>query len=173
MPALALGIDPISPGIMERKPRKKKEGIITKNTALNIVFIGILMSIACLALFANYYKADLKKAQTVVFTTLVVLEIVRLYMIRSEYKLGLFSNKYLVLAVISSIALQLAVLYTPLNQFFIWPKNPLVLLANDSKWPSGNLIPVNNLHKSRKWKFFFEIICRRYYPDKINLEKAS
>jgi len=118
LPALALGIDPISPGIMERKPRKKKEGIITKNTALNIVFIGILMSIACLALFANYYKADLKKAQTVVFTTLVVLEIVRLYMIRSEYKLGLFSNKYLVLAVISSIALQLAVLYTPLNQFF-------------------------------------------------------
>ena len=46
------------------------------------------------------------------------MELVRLYTIRSEYKLGMFSNKYLVAAVIGSFALQLAVIYTPLGFFF-------------------------------------------------------
>jgi len=118
LPAIALGVDPASPNIMERKPRKRKEGIITKNTASNILIIGILMCIACLLLFNKYYSTNLIKAQTIVFTTLVVLEIARLYMIRSEYNVGIFSNRYLILAIIFSFILQLAVIYTPLNKFF-------------------------------------------------------
>ena len=39
-------------------------------------------------------------------------------MIRSEYNLGFFSNKYLVLAVTTSILLQLMIIYTPLSPFF-------------------------------------------------------
>ncbi|MBU1120905.1 cation transporting ATPase C-terminal domain-containing protein, partial [Candidatus Micrarchaeota archaeon] len=35
-----------------------------------------------------------------------------------EYKVGAFSNKWLILAIGSSIFLQLIVLYTPLNVFF-------------------------------------------------------
>jgi Ca2+-transporting ATPase len=91
---------------------------MTKKTTLNIAVIGILMCIACLLLFSKYYSTNLIKAQTIVFTTLVVLEIARLYMIRSEYNIGIFSNKYLILAIIFSFMLQLAVIYTPLKKFF-------------------------------------------------------
>jgi Ca2+-transporting ATPase len=118
LPALALGVDPASPRIMERKPRNPKQHILTKNTTLNILVVGILMSIACLVLFKKYYLVDLIKAQTVVFTTLVVLEIARVYMIRSQYNIGVFSNKFLILAILSSMLLHLIVLYTPLNVFF-------------------------------------------------------
>ncbi len=118
LPALALGLDPASPNIMQRKPRKKEEGIITKNTAANIIIISILMTLASLFLFNRYYEADLVKAQTIVFTTLVILEFVRLYMIRSDYNIKMLSNNWLVLAVVLSIGMQLLVLYSPLNAFF-------------------------------------------------------
>ena len=58
------------------------------------------------------------KAQTIAFTALVVFEVVRLQLIRDEYKLGVFSNKLLVGAVGLSLALQLLVIYTPLNKVF-------------------------------------------------------
>ena len=118
LPALALGVDPASGNVMERKPRSKDENIITKNMALNILLIGIIMAIATLFLFDIKIADGLIKAQTVAFTTLVMLEIVRVYVIRSQYKLGLFSNKYLLLAIISSIMLQLIVIYTPLGKLF-------------------------------------------------------
>ena len=60
----------------------------------------------------------IQKIQTIAFTAIIVMELVRLQTIRSEYKLGIFSNKYLVMAVVASLGLQLAVIYTPLSIFF-------------------------------------------------------
>lgn len=126
LPALALGVDSASPNIMKNKP-KKNENIITKNTVFDITSIGILMATACIVLFSIYYKTDLIKAQTICFTTLVTLEIVRIYMIRSEYKLKILSNKYLIISVLVSIILQLTVIYSPLNKIF----NTVPLGIND------------------------------------------
>ncbi len=118
LPALALGVDPSSPNIMKQRPRKKKDGIITKNMGLNIIVIGALMCVAVLALFAKYLP-DVAKAQTVAFTTIVVLEIVRVQMIRSQYKISFFSNKWLIGAIVVSLLLQLAVIYLPIgNKLF-------------------------------------------------------
>jgi len=49
-------------------------------------------------------------------TTLVVLEIVRVQMVRSQYQLSLFSNPFVILALASSLILQLFVIYTPFLQ---------------------------------------------------------
>lgn len=49
------------------------------------------------------------------FTAVVIFEMIRLLDIRAEYKLPPFSNKYLVLAVLTSITLQLMLLYAPVN----------------------------------------------------------
>lgn len=117
LPALALGIDPKSYALMQRPPREGKEGIITKNMALNIVTMGVLVAFVVLGLFA-YYLPDVAKARTVAFTAVIVFEIVRIQMIRSHYKLGLFSNKWLIGAICSSLVLQLIVLYTPLQIIF-------------------------------------------------------
>ncbi len=117
LPALALSVDPPQPGIMKNKPRTKK-AFIDKKLGFNMLVIGTLMAISALILFWYGLKENLVKAQTLVFTAIVIFEIVRLEGIRSNYKLSLFSNKYLNLAVISSVVLQLIVIYTPLSQFF-------------------------------------------------------
>ncbi len=118
LPAVALGVDPHQKDIMKRPPRNTKEGIISGNVRRNIFLLGTTMAVIILVLFWLYRHSSLAKAQTIAFTSLVVFEIVRLYLIRKEYKLGAFSNKYLVGAVAISLLLQFLVLYTPLRTFF-------------------------------------------------------
>jgi P-type Ca2+ transporter type 2C len=118
LPAVALGVDPYQKEIMKRKPRAARESIISKEMGYNIGILGTLLGIIVLVLFWLYLDSPLAKAQTVAFTALVVFEIVRLQVIRSEYKLGMFSNKWLVMAVLSSFMLQLLVIYTPLSKWF-------------------------------------------------------
>lgn len=118
LPALALGVDPISENIMKRNPRNPKENIITKNMLYNIIVIGVLMALIVLTLFSLNLE-NVLKAQTIAFTTVVMLEMIRVQMIRSHYKLKLFSNFWLWLAIILSIILQLIVVYVPsMNNIF-------------------------------------------------------
>ncbi|MBI2548022.1 cation-translocating P-type ATPase [Candidatus Woesearchaeota archaeon] len=117
LPALALSVDPKSYALMQRPPRNGEEGIITKNMALNIITVGILVAFVVLGLFA-YYLPDAAKARTIAFTAVIVFEMVRIQMIRSHYKLGVFSNRWLLGAICSSLVLQLLVLYTPLQTIF-------------------------------------------------------
>ncbi|MEW6062818.1 MAG: calcium-translocating P-type ATPase, SERCA-type [Nanoarchaeota archaeon] len=118
LPALALSIDPESDKVMERKPRNPKEKILSR-MSLNIFIVGILMALGSLFLFNNY---GIGKGRTVVFSALVMFEIFNVLNARSEkesiFKIGLFSNKYLILAIVGSILLQLAVIYTPLSALF-------------------------------------------------------
>ena len=39
-------------------------------------------------------------------------------MIRGKYKLGIFSNKWLLVAIVASLILQAIVVYTPVSSFF-------------------------------------------------------
>ena len=117
LPALALGVDDAPENIMERKPRDTDEKIVDENMWMSIAAIGILISVACLILF-KLSLPDIAKAQTIVFTSLVIFEMGRVYMIRNQYNLKIFSNKWLVIAVLTSIALQLTVLYSPLRTYF-------------------------------------------------------
>jgi len=121
LPALALSVDPNPKNLMAQSPKKASERIMNRSMVFNIFYMGILMAIAVLWLFAQgmkIYDGDLVHAQTIAFSGIILMELVRLYSIRSEYHLGIFSNKWLVFAVLGSLALQFVVLYTPLQQFF-------------------------------------------------------
>ena len=118
LPALALGADPKSEGIMNREPRGKSEPVINKRIMSSIGGIGLLIAFTGLPLFFYGLSQSLMAAQTVLFTFLVVIEMVRIQTIRSRYSQSLMSNKWLVGALGSSFALQLLVLYTPLREYF-------------------------------------------------------
>ncbi len=118
LPALALGVDPADKKIMQRRPRDPKGGIINRNMSLNIMVIGIIICIGTLYLFGIGLETGLAKGMTMAFAALVVFELVRLQMIRSQYRTGMFSNRWLILAVMSSISLQLVVIYSPLSKVF-------------------------------------------------------
>lgn len=118
LPALALGLDPASKDIMSRKPRNPKSKILSKNMFLKISILGILVTIGTLYLFRKFLNEDLITAQTMAFTSLVLIEMCMVFIVRFSYHPGFLSNKKLLLAVASSILLHLGIIYTPLNKIF-------------------------------------------------------
>ncbi len=118
LPAIALSVDPAAKNVMKRKPRNPEEHIISKNMTLNILAIGLLITVAVFLMYAAGSRESLEKGRTMAFTSLIVLEIARIQMIRRQYGLGLFTNKWLWMARATSIFLQLIVIYTPLRIFF-------------------------------------------------------
>jgi Ca2+-transporting ATPase len=120
MPALALGADPKSEGIMDRAPRSAHESVINRRMMMSIVGMGIIMTATGLPMFFHALREGmtLVQAQTMLFTFLVLVEIVRIQTIRRRYHQSLLSNLWLLGAIIASIIMQLLVIYTPLNGLF-------------------------------------------------------
>jgi Ca2+-transporting ATPase len=116
LPALALGVDPPQPHIMDRPPRPPDEQILSKDVGLNIVLIGGLMAVTALVTWLVSLNGDPATAQTIAFTTLVLLQTVAIQIIRARYRIGMFSNPYLIAAVAGSIGLQFMVVYIPMLQ---------------------------------------------------------
>ncbi len=123
LPALALSVDPAAPDIMVRPPRKVKEKIMSKERIIMMIFVGLVMMVGTLGIF-KYYKPslNLEYARTMAFTTLMFFQMWNVLNARSEksslFKIGIFTNKYLIGAMLVSIILQFIVLYTPLNVMF-------------------------------------------------------
>jgi Ca2+-transporting ATPase len=116
LPALALGVDPPSPGIMERMPRDPKEKILNKAMLTDITIVGIIIAIGTLMLFWLNLPNGGALAATVAFTTVVMFEMVRVQSVRMKFKIGLLSNKKLIVAMAVSIGLQIMIIYTPVFQ---------------------------------------------------------
>ncbi len=116
-PAVALAVDPAAPGLMDQPPRR---GPIIGRAMLALVLgVGLLISAIVLATFAiGLALFDLETARTMTFTALVTQEYLRLVVIRLHEHAPLFANPWLVVAVAVSLALQLALLYSPLGGLF-------------------------------------------------------
>ena len=125
-PALALGADPPDSGIMNQPPRPRSEGVITRGMWSGIVFVGVVMALGTLlVLDASVVggliesSGSLRYAQTMAFTTLVFFSLFTVFNSRSDTESafrGLFSNGWLWGAVLLSLLLQIAVIYTPFLQ---------------------------------------------------------
>jgi len=120
LPALALGADPHAVGLMDRPPRPTDEGVINTRVLVSILTIAVLLAVTGLGLF--FYALDrtgsLLRAQSLLFTFIVVVELIRIQVIRSRYGQSLRSNLWLVGAIGVSLLVHLTVLYTPLRNFF-------------------------------------------------------
>jgi Ca2+-transporting ATPase len=121
LPAIALGVDPGDPDIMERKPRDPNESVFTRDVKTYLTLAPILMS--ALLLFGYFFyhpwesAAQLTEARTQLLTAMIIMELVNAISARSlkypVWQVGVFKNKFLWYAVGSSFLLQLFVLYTP------------------------------------------------------------
>lgn len=121
LPAIALGVDPGDLDLMERKPRNPKESIFTKDVKIWLTGLPALMSVLLLISYFIYLpwasEVNLTLARTQLFTSIVLMELTNAFACRSLkhplIKVGVFRNKALWIAVLSSLALQLLVLYVP------------------------------------------------------------
>jgi len=117
LPAMALGIDQSESDLMKQKPRPAKENIFARRLGWKIMSRGVLIGICTLAAFWLTWQSDpdqLSLAQTVAFATLVMAQLIHVFDCRSSRSIfhrNLFENKYLVLAVLSSVVLLLGVIY--------------------------------------------------------------
>lgn len=115
-PAISLGIDPLDPQALARPPRKLSDPLFSLREVANLLILNVLIAIGALA--ACYYGLQEGKeyAQSMTFTTVVILELVMVQIIRLRYHMKIFSNPYVSMAVAFSFLLQLCVLYVPLFQ---------------------------------------------------------
>jgi len=118
-PALALGMEAKEPDIMEKPPRNPNEPIMDHRMKVQIAIQSIFMTMAVLGVFtfALNTSSNLQVAQTYAFATLIFSELLRAYTSRSEtlsvFKIGVFSNKYMVGGTFISFLLLLLVIYVP------------------------------------------------------------
>lgn len=125
-PALALGVDPAEMDLMRLPPRPTGERVITGAMWRGIFFNGLVMAAAALYVLDGSLpgglvdgSGDLRYAQTMTFTTLMIAQLFNVFNSRSDERsafVGLFANQWLWGAIALSLALQAFVLYLPAMQ---------------------------------------------------------
>jgi len=130
LPALALGLDPAEEDLMNQMPREPDEAIFSGKMGFNIfsqgIFIGAITLIAFTLGIRNY---SLEIGQTMAFATLSFSQLWQSLNSRSPrlslIKLGVLTNRYLILAILISGSLQLGVMLIPTFQqiFKVLPLN--------------------------------------------------
>lgn len=130
LPAVALGMDPGDKDVMKDKPRTVNENFFSHGAGRRVILAGFLIGILTIVAFVygyyhqgyNPFAQDIPQhvqdyARTLAFLTIIASQLFYSFSFRHEYKsifkVGLFSNKYLVGAVVLGFALQLLILYIP------------------------------------------------------------
>jgi Ca2+-transporting ATPase len=130
LPGLALASEPAEENIMSRPPRNPKESIFSGGMGWHILWVGLLMGIVTLSMQAWAIHVGDAHWQTMTFTVLCFSQLGNVMAIRSDrksiFKIGLLSNKPMLVALVITVGLQLAVIYAP---FFntIFKTQPLTL----------------------------------------------
>jgi Ca2+-transporting ATPase len=116
LPALALGVEPVEADAMTRPPRPPSESILGRGLWQRALVTGLFMGLVCLGVQALAISLDWAW-QTMVFTTLALLQLGNAMAVRSErrsvIRLGLTTNLPLTLAIAATFAVQLALIYVP------------------------------------------------------------
>ena len=123
LPGVALASEPAERNVMQRPPRSPTESLFARGLGTHAFLVGLFMAALALGSQAWYVHTGSSAWQTVVFTMLCFTQLGHVLAIRSEetslFALGIGSNRYLLGAVLLTIALQLAVIYLPVfNDLF-------------------------------------------------------
>lgn len=117
LPGLALASEPEEDNIMNRAPRNPSENIFAGGMAWHILWVGLLMGIVTLGMQAWTINHGDSHWQTMTFTVLCFSQLGHVIAIRSErksiFRIGILSNKPMLLTLVITIGLQLMIIYTP------------------------------------------------------------
>ena len=116
LPAFALGMEPVEPDVMERKPREKDESFFSGGLGLTIAWQGLM--IGTLTLIAYFIGNDIDHltGMTMAFITLCGSQLVHSFNVKSSKSIlnkTLFNNVYLWGALAAGLFLQVIILTIP------------------------------------------------------------
>jgi Ca2+-transporting ATPase len=117
--AVALALEPLEKGAMRRPPRPVREPLLDRSGWLLVVGVGGFIGLAALVLFQTALgdPGGEARARTLAFTGLVAMEKLAVLGFRALHAplhaVGFFSNPWLLVALVSMLALQVAAVQTP------------------------------------------------------------
>ncbi|MFA5338357.1 MAG: HAD-IC family P-type ATPase, partial [Candidatus Omnitrophota bacterium] len=164
LPALALGVDPVEPNIMTKMPRPTNEPVVTKQRAILMLTQGAFIAFCSLlgfmlVLFVE--KEGIGRARTAAFIVLACSQLFHSFncrnMTESLFKIGIFTNKKLILANFISFFLLMAVVYVPFFQK-VFKTEPLgvfdwvlvIVISSFSLWAMEIIKAINKKSKFLK-----------------------
>lgn len=123
LPALALGVEPVEEGVMDRHPRDAGASLFDRKFSLRLLWQGAMVGVLTLTAYmlgehvlSTPGAAD-GVANTMAFATLTLCQLFHAFDVRSEYHslfhIGIFSNKAMNRAFLAGLVMQLAVLCLP------------------------------------------------------------
>ena len=120
---IPLGIEPMHQDVLKHKPRSPQSGLLDWPMFRRMGLLAPIVAAGTLGLFAwNLKTGSAAHAQTVAFTTLAAFQWFQAINSRSEhlsvFRIGLFSNRWLIGGIALAVVLQLGVIYT-------WPGQKL------------------------------------------------
>lgn len=119
LPAIALGLEPPDSDIMRKPPRKSTEGFFSGGLMTKIIFRGILIGLTTLASFTVIMKmgGTLNAGRTAALITLVMSQLIHVFECKSEsksiFRINIFTNAKLILAVLVSFGILAASILMP------------------------------------------------------------
>jgi magnesium-transporting ATPase (P-type) len=122
---VALAFEPGEPGVLERPPRPRGEGIISRLLWERTLVAGLVMAAGTLLMFRWELEAsgNLGRAQTVALTTMVLFQVFHVgncrFERRSVLALSPWSNPFLFAATAAALLVHVAALYLPPTQFLL------------------------------------------------------
>jgi len=121
LPALALGVDPPEPDVMNRRPRQSTEGILAPGLIVLILFNAVFIALAVvLAFHLGLRSGGADVARTMAFVTLGLAELVRAFSFRSTrrnlWQIDPRTNPYLAGACLVSAGILLTAAFWPAAQ---------------------------------------------------------
>ncbi len=115
LPGLALGIEPPERNTMDRPPHPPDESIFARGLGFDILWVGPFMGLVSLGVGLWGFLTGNPYWKTMVFTTLTLSQMGNALAIRSDrdslFRIGLFTNKPMLGAVVLTLVLQLFITY--------------------------------------------------------------
>ncbi|MCM3783228.1 cation-translocating P-type ATPase [Neobacillus mesonae] len=125
LPAIALGMEKAEPNVMSRKPRDINEGIFAGGTLGAVLTRGILIGVAVIVSQYIGLSHSPEMSVAMAFTTLILARTLQTFAARSTqqtiFQVGLFSNKYVIGAVLVCFVLYSLTLIPGLRSIFSIP----------------------------------------------------
>ena len=122
-PAIALGMEPVEPDVMEQRAKPKNEGLFAHGLGIRTALQGFLFGLLSLLAYwlGERQTGTAAGGQAMAFLVLALSQVAQAFNMRSEHSLftiGPFTNLSLNKAALTSTALVALVLFTPLRTAF-------------------------------------------------------
>jgi Ca2+-transporting ATPase len=118
---LSMGVEPAERGVMRRHPHRPGSSLWAGGLGRQTAWVGVVIGAAALAVGFAYHESGRAEWQTMIFTSLALLQVFQALGTRSSVDslrtIGLRSNPVMLAIASLVVALQLAAVYTPLNEF--------------------------------------------------------